>query len=82
MHPVCTHYGGDIDGFNITAPPDDVATTTPTPMEVTTSTPSIATTISTLTTPITGTTLITTPNPIPDTTTGPLSVYFVLKGSA
>ena len=86
MYPLCTHYDGDIEGFNITTPPDDLVTTTLAPMEVTTSTSSLATTISTQTTPTStnvDTSATTTPSPIPtlpDTTTTPLSVYFVLKG--
>lgn len=87
MYPVCTHYDGEIDGFN-TSEPDNVATTSPTPTDITTSIPysSTATTISIRTTTVstdTGATS-TTPSPIPtlpDTTTSPLSVYFVLKGS-
>ena len=85
-HPVCTHYDGRIDGFNISAPPDDLTTTTAAPTDVTTSTISIATTISTPLTTIsdTGGSSATTLSPIPtlpDTTTSPLSVYFVLRGS-
>ena len=88
VFPVCTHYDGEIEGFNITAPPPDIQdTTTSVPMETTPSIPSIATTISTLTTTIStdaGTTSTTPPIPVPPlpgTTTNPLSVYFVLKGS-
>ena len=82
-HLVCTHYDGRIDGFNISAPPD---ATTAAPMDVTTSTISIATTISTPITTISdtggssATTLSPTPT-LPDTTTSLLSVYFVLRGS-
>ena len=87
VHPVCSHYDGEVDGFNITAPPDadDMVTTTLSPMDMTTPTPAVDTTISTVTTTIStesdaiSTTTIR--SPIPDTTTSPLNVYFVLKGS-
>ena len=74
VYSVCTHYDGEIDGFNTTYVPD-VITTTPTPTEATTSTPSTATSTSTL--------ITTTSDPVPtlpDIIT-PLSVYFVLKSS-
>jgi predicted outer membrane repeat protein len=88
VYPVCSHYDGEIDGFNITAPTDDddVITTKPAPMDLTTSTPTVDTTISTVVTATISTESDTTEStttriPIPDTTTSPLSVYFVLKGS-
>ena len=89
VHPVCSHYDGEVDGFNITAPPDtddDVVTTTPSPMDMTTPTPAVDTTTSTVATTIISTesgtiSTTTTCTPVPDTTTSPLNVYFVLKGS-
>ena len=57
--------------------------TTSSPMDMTTPTPAVDTTISTVTTTIStesdAISTTTTRSPIPDTTTSPLSVYFVLQ---
>ena len=84
VFPTCTHYDGEIDGFNTTFNPDDISTT-PAPIETTTSVPSIATTTPSLTTtPSTesdiGTSTIAVPT-LPEITSTPLNVYFILKGS-